>query len=200
MFIEERLLDCVSYGTTSGPTFLTRRVPLRSGIVRRNPLRSRPLHRFIIVYRNLLPEHHEEVLNAFNACFGGAFSFRAKDWKDYTAEDQLMSALGTGAEQTLQLRKLYTFGTQTVARPIRKPVVDTVEMTANGAPLAATIDYTTGMATYTAANGATVRWSGEFDVPVMFEDDEWLSSIDDKNPGEGFFITTDVALTEDFSV
>lgn len=199
MFIEERLLACVSYGTQGGPTFVTRRVPLRSGVVRRNPMRSRPLYRFSLIYRNLKPEDHAEVLNAFNACFGGAHSFRLKDWSDYQAEDQLMSALGTGAEQTLQLRKLYTFGPQTVARPIRKPVEDTVEMTANGAPLAAVIDYETGMATYTAPNGSVVRWSGEFDVPVMFEDDEWAASIDDKG-ADGFFLTSDVGLIEDISV
>lgn len=198
MFIEQRLLECVSYGTQGGPTFVTRRVPLNSGIIRRNPKRSRPLYRFSIIYRNLLPEHHEEVINAFNACYGGVDSFRLKDWSDYEAEDQLMSALGTGAPQTLQLRKLYTFGAKTVARPIRKPVADTVTMTANGAPLAAVIDYTTGMATYTAANGSVVRWSGEFDVPVMFEDDEWSSSIDDKG-ADGFFLTADVALLEDIA-
>lgn len=197
-FIEERLLDCVSYGTQGGPTWLTRKIGLRSGILRRNPQRSRPTYRFTVVYRNLNEDDHAEVIDAFNACFGGAHSFRLKDWSDYQATNQQMSALGTGAPQSLQLRKLYTFGSQTVARPIRKPVKSTVTMTANGSPLAFVLD-DVGMATYTAGNGQVVRWSGEFDVPVMFEDDELAFSVDDKGDA-GFFLTSDVLLLEDLAI
>lgn len=198
-FIETRLLDCVAFGTQGGPTWLTRKVGLKNGVIRRNPLRSRPLYRFTVIYRNLEPGNHAEVINAFNACFGGAHSFRLKDWSDFEAEDQQMSALGTGGSQTLQLRKLYTFGNQTVARPIRKPVSGTVTMTHNGSPQTATIDYTTGMATYTAPAGHVVRWSGEFDVPVMFEDDQLSFSGDDKGVN-GLFLTSDISLLEDISV
>lgn len=196
-FVEQRLLDCVSYGTQGGPTFLTRRVPLKSGVVRRNPLRSRPLYRFVIVYRNLAEADHAEVIAAFNACFGGAFGFRIKDWTDFQATDELIG-VATGAEQTVQLSKLYEFGAQNISRPIRKPVSGTVALTANSVPIAATIDYTTGEATYTATSGHVVRWTGEFDVPVMFEDDELLHSIEDKGNGE-FFLTSDVTLGEDIS-
>jgi uncharacterized protein (TIGR02217 family) len=195
-FVEERLLDCVSYGTMGGPTWKTRRITLKSGITRRNPLRTRPLYRFNVVYKNLLPEHHIEVINAYNACYGGVYGFRIKDWSDFQAVDELMSLAGTGAEQTLQLTKTYSFGNRSVTRPIRKPVDGTVIITANDVPIAATIDYTTGMATYTATNGSIVRWSGEFDVPVMFDDDELMFSGDDKG-ADGLFLTSDVALSED---
>lgn len=198
-FIESRLLDCVAYGTQGGPTWLTRKVGLRSGVVRRNAMRSRPLYRFTVMYQNLREEDHESVIEAFNACFGGVHSFRLKDWSDYRAVDQEMSALGTGAEQTLQLRKLYTFGTQTVARPIRKPVTGTVTLTADGSPISATIDYTTGMATYTAPMGSVVRWSGQFDVPVMFDDDE-LSFSYEARGSTGLLLTSDISLSEDISV
>lgn len=198
-FIEARLLDCVAYGTSGGPTWLTRKVTLRSGIVRRNPLRSRPLYRFNIIYRNLLPRDHMEVINAFNACLGGVYSFRLKDWSDYQAVNELIPVLGTGTEQTVQLAKVYQFGDRNVVRPIRKPVVGTVVITDDGNPIAATVDYTTGMATFTASNGGILRWSGEFDVPVMFEDDE-LSFTGDEKGAEGLFLTSDVALMEDISV
>lgn len=197
-FIEERLLDCVSYGTSGGPTFVTRKVPLRSGIIRRNPLRSRPLYRFNIVYRNLLPQHHVEVINAFNACFGGVHSFRVKDWADFEAFDELLPVLGTGAPQTVQLIKVYAFGNLNVSRPIRKPIDDTVTMTDDGTPLAFTLD-NVGRATFTASNGGILRWSGEFDVPVMFEDDELSFSGDDKG-ADGLFLTSDVALMEDIAI
>jgi uncharacterized protein (TIGR02217 family) len=198
-FVEERFLDCVSYGTVGGPTWLTRKVGLRSGIIRRNPLRSRPLYRFNIIYKNLLPEDHAEVIGAFNACFGGVHSFRLKDWSDFEATDELLSVLGTGSSQTLQLTKIYSFGNINISRPIRKPVAGTVVITDDNVPIAATVDYTTGMATFTASSGGILRWSGEFDVPVMFEDDQLSFSIDNRS-AQGFFLTSDVALMEDIAI
>lgn len=196
MFIEERLLDCVSYGTQGGPTWVTRRKGLRSGIIRRNPLRTRPTYRFAIIYRNLQAEDHAQVLGAFNACMGGVHSFRVKDWSDFEASAETLAALGTGAPQTVQLTKAYEFGGQAVSRPIRKPVAGTVQVTANNVAIASTVDTTTGMVTYTAGNGTIVRWSGEFDVPVMFADDQLSFSMNDRN-ADGFFLTADVELEED---
>lgn len=196
MFIEVRLLDCVSFGTQGGPTWVTRRKGLRSGIVRRNPLRTRPTYRFAVIYKNLLPPDYPEILAAFNACMGGVHSFRLKDWSDFEAENEVLSTLGTGAPQSIQLTKGYSFGGQSVSRPIRKPVAGSVVVTANNVPIAATIDTATGIATYTAANGAVVRWSGEFDVPVMFSDDQLSFSFNDRN-SDGLFLTGDVQLEED---
>lgn len=197
MFIEERLLECVSYGTIGGPSWVTRRIGLKSGIVRRNPRRSRPTYRFNVVYRNLQDVGHREVLNAFNACMGGVDSFRLKDFSDYVADDELLAAVGTGAPQTLQLTKTYAFGSQAIARPIRKPVTGTVIVTADDVPISATVDYTSGEITFTAGSGDVIRWSGEFDVPVFFSDDELPFSTETRN-AEGFFLTADVALEEDF--
>lgn len=198
-FIERRLLECVAYGTSGGPTWMTRKIGLRSGVTRRNPLRSRPMYRFNVLYRNLLPADHNEVISAFNACMGGVHSFRLKDWADYQAVDELLPVLGTGGIQNVQLIKNYDFDTQSLARSIRKPVVGTVTLTADGAPLTASIDYATGIATFTAGASDILRWSGEFDVPVMFESDELLFSGDDKGVN-GLFLTADVPLVEDFGV
>ncbi len=198
-FVEARLLECVTYGTSGGPTWLTRKVTLRNGVIRRNPQRSRPLYRYNIVYRNLLPEDHIEVINAFNACYGGVYSFRLKDWADFEATNELLPVLGTGSLQTVQLTKLYEFGDRNVLRPIRKPVEDSVVITDDGTPIVATIDYSTGEATFTASSGGILRWSGEFDVPVMFEDDQLSFAGNDKG-AQGLFLTSDVSLMEDISV
>lgn len=202
MFINERLLDCVAYGTQGGPTWLTRKVGIRSGRTRRNPRRSRPLYRFSILYRNLQAAHHAEVLQAFNACMGGVHSFRIKDWSDFQAVDELLAVVGTGAPQTVQLTKRYAFGPTAVLRPIRCPIEDTVVLTADGVPIGKTVDDETGEVTFTAASGDVLRWSGEFDVPVMFQDDELLFSIDNKDGTEpdAFFLTANVGLEEDFEV
>jgi uncharacterized protein (TIGR02217 family) len=194
-FIETRLLDCVAYGTQGGPTWSTRRVGLRSGIVRRNAQRSRPLYRFVVLYQHLKPVDHQEVINAFNACRAGVFAFRLKDWSDFEAVNELVT-VGTGAEQTIQLAKLYEFGSQNISRTIRKPVSAT--LTDDSAPLAASVDITTGMATFTASVGGIVRWSGEFDVPVMFEQDELLFDAVNRS-NAGLLLTADVGLEEDLS-
>lgn len=198
-FIESRLLDCVAYGTEGGPTWSTRKVGLKSGVIRRNPNRSRPMYRFSVLYQNLRPEDHAEVIGAFNACLGGVHSFRLKDWSDFQATNETLSVLGTGSPQTVQLTKLYTFGSVSVARPIKKPVLGTVTMTADGSPLAATIDYTTGEATFTAGASDILRWTGEFDVPVMFEDDALPFTAANRS-AEGLALTADISLMEDFSV
>lgn len=199
MFIEDRLLDCVSYGTEGGPTWATRKIGLRSGIIRRNPMRSRPLYRFGIIYSALKQTDHAEVIAAYNACRGGVHAFRLKDWADYTAAEELLGVLGTGAPQSVQLTKTYTFGAQEVARNIRKPVAGTVSMTADGAPLVASIDYTTGIATFTAAASDVLRWSGEFDVPVMFEDDQLSFAGVSRSEARGLMLTADISLIEDLS-
>jgi uncharacterized protein (TIGR02217 family) len=196
-FIEERLLDCVSYGTQGGPAWNTRRVPLRSGVERRNAQSARPRYRFIILYQNLSVEHHVGVIDAFNACRAGLHAFRLKDWSDFTADDELVT-IGTGSPQTVQLTKLYEFGNQNVSRTIRKPVTGTVVLTADNLPQAGSIDYTTGMATFTAPIGDIVRWSGEFDVPVTFDQDELMFSANSRN-ASGLVLTSDITLSEDLS-
>jgi uncharacterized protein (TIGR02217 family) len=197
MFLDARLLDCVAYGTQGGPSWSTRRIGLRSGKTRRNPRRSLPLYKFAIVYRNLLPGNHRDVIAAFNACMAGVHSFRLKDWSDFEADDELFPVLGTGAPQTLQLIKTYSFGGASVARVITKPVAGTVVITGDDVEIpGATIDTDTGQATFTAGSGDVLRWSGEFDVPVFFTDDELSFSFADRN-AEGLFLTADVALEED---
>lgn len=197
-FIEEQLLSCITDGSAGGPTFRTRKIPLRSGFIRRNPVFSLPLYRFQILYRNLSHEQHQEVVAAFNACFAGVHSFRWKDWEDYQAAAELLPVAGTGSSQQVQLVKTYTFGNQGVVRPIKKPVAGTVTMTANGSPVAASINTTTGIATLTAANGALLRWTGEFDVPVMFEQDE-LPFAGDNVGNDERRLTANVPLMEDRS-
>lgn len=196
MFVDHQLSICVAYGTSGGPSYKVLRIPLKNGKVRRKALTSIPTYRFTLLYKNLLPEHYTLVRNAFNATLAGTYSFRFKDWTDFEAVDEPLAVAGTGGVQSLQLIKTYTFGSRSVQRPIRKPVTGTVTLTADGAPLAASINYDTGIATFTAGSGDTIRWSGEFDVPAMFVDDDLPFSIEDKNE-EGFFLTGDISIEED---
>ncbi len=195
-FIDERLLETVSYGTQVVPSNAILRKPLRSGIVRRRGLR-RSIREYAILIKLLKPEDHRSVVNAFIVCDGGE-SFRLRDQTDYRVANQFL-AVGTGAEQTVQLFKRYDFGSKSVQRPIRKPVDGTVALTSTPDPTGVSVDYTTGMVTFTAEDGEPVYFSCEFDVPVMFVDD--LLPLDTIAPdGEGgVLLAGDVSLIEDLA-
>ena len=171
-FIETQLLNRIAYGFTGGPTFSTTKVPLFSGIVATNAERSQPLYIFNAPFSAIQPEHHAQVIAAFNACLGGAHSFRFKDKADFELTTEVIGTAVGGADETMQLIKTYTFGSQSTVRTIKKPVVGTVSMFEDGAPLAATVDTTTGIVTFTSTAAKVITATCEFDVPVMFMDDD----------------------------
>lgn len=193
-FIEERLLDKVAYGTQSGPEYSTKIVTLRSGVERRARLWTRPLTRFSVIYNALRAEDRAHVVRAFRVCAGRFYGFRMRDPLDYEAVNEPLG-LATGVEQTVQLSKSYDFGPIIEVGPVYKPV--TAQLYADGEPLVATVDTTTGLATFTATDGAVITWSGVFDKPVRFDDDALLWSLDARS---GAFaeriVSTDVPLTE----
>lgn len=192
MFNETRLLDCVAYGSQFGHEFNTGIVRLRNGAERRNARWSMPLGRGAVIYTALRPEDHIKVRAAHMASLGSAIPFRFKDWTDYQAEQEPIGE-GTGSAETYQLVKRYTFGPVTLERIIHKPVFAAVY--ADGEPIAATVDLTTGEVTTLAPVGAVLTWSGEFDLPVRFESDR-LDTEPVARQGSGFMLTCDVDLVE----
>lgn len=191
-FNESRILDCVAYGSEFGHRYRTRINELRSGVERRNGEWERPLGRYSIVYQNLRQDDANTVVAAHHACMGRLIGFRFKDWADYQADDEVLG-FGTGAVQELQLVKTYQFGSLSNTRNIYKPV-PSITVYENGSPIAASVDYTTGIVTITATLGAEITWSGEFDVPVRFADDEMSFSID--NRSGDYILNNDVELLE----
>lgn len=192
-FNEARLLDAVAYGSEFGYRYKTRINELRSGVERRNSEWERPLGRYSVIYQNLKADDAGLVVAAHHACMGSLVGFRFKDWSDFTATNEPIG-FGTGAPQTVQLIKKYTFGTFSNYRNIYKPV--TAQLKVNGLNVEANINYTTGKATLTAEEGAEITWSGEFDVPVRFADDDMSFSVDNFSPGSGYILNNDVELLE----
>jgi uncharacterized protein (TIGR02217 family) len=192
-FIESRLLDDVAYGFSGGPVYNTLVTTMPSGITRRKIMRTRPIHRFSASFDKRDDGVLEAILEAYHATYGAAVGFRFKNWLDYQASDEVIG-VGTGATQSLQLTKTMQFGTSVHVIPIKKPVFNTVQLTASNAPIAATINSSTGVATFVAPAGHVVRWSGEYDLPVRFESDEFSAIIDTYNTH-----TIDMQLVEDLS-
>ena len=192
MFNETRLLDSVAYGSEFGQEFNTRIVKLRSGHDRRNINWSAPLGKYSIIYTALLEEDHELVYNAHMASFGSAIGFRFKDFLDYRAINQVIG-VGTGAVQVLQLTKTYSFGPLDLVRNITKPVSATIY--ADGIEISSSLDTTTGLVTITAELAADITWSGEFDVPVIFDEDRLDCQPVTRSNGK-FLLSSNVTLSE----
>lgn len=195
-FFEERLLDCIAYGATGGPTFNTRKVAMRNGRVLRNANWSRPMYRFTAAYQNIAQADHDAVVAAFITTQGAAHGFRWWDRADYTATREELGVIPVS--QTMQLTKTYGFGSGALVRDIVKPRAENFQLFVNGVAVSSSLDTTTGIVTISQPPGGVASWSGEFDVPVTFESDELFFSIDDRN-GNGYVLNADFSLIEDFT-
>jgi uncharacterized protein (TIGR02217 family) len=137
-----------------------------------------------------------ETLRTFwEARGGGLRGFRVRDRFDYQScapggivarTDQLIGT-GDGVATTFQLVKTYSSGGQSYVRTIRKPVSGTVLVEVNGALVTpASVNTATGVVTLSSApaNGHLVKAGFEFDVPVMFGDDDFDAVLEQFAAGQ----------------
>ena len=113
--------------------------------------------------------------------------FRFKDWSDF--KSCAPNSTATNTDQTLlsidtthyQIQKVYSAASNPWTRTIKKPVNGTVLVRDNTGPLVEsvnyTVDYTTGIVTFTLAPTGTPTAGFEFDVPVRFEEETLEISI-----------------------
>jgi uncharacterized protein (TIGR02217 family) len=175
-FFEERMNPDLTFGAQGGPVFSTSRAMTVGGFEQTNKNWSAPLHRYNVQHCIKTQGDFDEILNFFYVVSGAFDGFRFKDWNDYT-DDGRGVLLSTTAG--LQLFKTYTKGARTFNRKISKPVAGTIALAGGGS-----VDATTGIVTGGTAGTA---WSGQFDVPVRFMNDELLYTIVNKS-GANFLI------------
>lgn len=203
-FINERLLDKVAYGFSGGPTWATTRVSLISGRSKRNAERSQPLHRYSAPFQNIKPEHYDLLIENYMVCLGPQSSFRFKPPTDFTLNDGIIGTAVGGTDETMQLIKPYSFGPVggeiLLNRNITKPVDSTVytdavalTLTEDDVGMSFTVDYETGIVTFTSTIGKVIRATGEFDVPVHFDEDSM-----DFDYSTLLSLSGDIILLEDF--
>lgn len=163
-----RFPDYLAYGLLVGPAFNTDVVRVKSGAESRNQLWEQELHEFDGTTTARTAAERLEITSFFRTMKGRTHGFRIKDWSDYQDEGAgVLTLLGSPAN-TYQLAKRYTSGNQTYDRPITKPVSGTVAIQGGGTY---SLDTTTGIVTHTAGNAPT-GWTGEFDVPARFDQDD----------------------------
>jgi len=183
-FHEVRLPARLAFGSSGGVERRTEVVTLASGFEARNSPWAHGRRRWLIgaAIRGL--DEAAELIAFFEARRGRLHGFRFRDFADWrsapaalpiTPLDQPLG-LGDGATTAFQLSKTYGAGEAAYARPIAKPVSDTVAVAVDGAPLDPaefTLDAASGLVTLAAApaGGVAVSAGFAFDVPVRFDAD-----------------------------
>ncbi len=159
----------VARGATGGPSFSTSVVTLASGAEQRNSLWANSRGKWNISTGIRTREQMLDVIAFFHVVKGRAYSFRFKDWNDYSATDQSMVEV---TSTVWQLVKRYNIGGFEHVRTITKPVVGTAVVKVGASVVTPSgIDYQTGRVTFSSAPGSAPMASFEFDVPVRFETD-----------------------------
>ncbi len=194
-FHEVQFPPKIAYGASGGAEFNTSITTTFAGFEQRNVNWQKARGRWD-VSTGLKTKTDMDVLQAFfRARFGKAYGFRFKDWSDYQAVGQTLGT-GNGTATIFQLVKLYTSGAYSYSREIKKPVSGTVKIYLNAVLQSSgfTVDHTTGVVTFTAAPGAGVIVSADFDfdVPVRFDTDALAVRAD----GPGIFVWDAIPIVE----
>jgi uncharacterized protein (TIGR02217 family) len=194
-FHEVQFPPKIAYGATGGPEFNTSVTTTFAGFEQRNVNWQKARGRWD-VSTGLKNKTDMEALQAFfRARFGKAHGFRFKDWSDYQAVAQNLGT-GNGTQTAFQLLKLYSSGGYSYSREIKKPVSGTVKIYLNSILQSSgfTIDHATGSVTFSAAPGAGVNVSADFDfdVPVRFDTDALAVRAD----GPGIFVWDTIPIVE----
>lgn len=165
----------ISYGSSGGPSFLTRIISTQAGFEYRTSAWSRQRGKWNVAHGLKQPADYQALIAFFySVALGRLNAFRFKDWTDFSdwQNGNTSQTVQNNAAGHMQLCKTYTFGGQVYNRFIDKPVAGTIVFSP---PRSTTVNTTNGLTT-----GAQVgdTWTGQFDVPVRFDVDELDMSID----------------------
>lgn len=186
-FLEQRLNTRIEQGASGGPTVPGRtKSYTASGKLRQNFVASAPIHKFDISHGLRQQADYQTVLDIWYVVnFTPYDGFRFRDWRDYRAT-AANSRLTLISGSNYQLQRVHTYGGISVLRNIFKPVAGVVitrNRSGSFSTATATVDTTTGVAAITGhVAGDTYTWTGEFDLPVTFSSDEWVSTLDGAAP------------------
>jgi uncharacterized protein (TIGR02217 family) len=183
--LDAYLDPCMAYGWEGSPRFRTLVTDLENGDEYRNAEWMEARHEYTAPFMNISKDAYREVKKMFMVCRGMLHAFRFIDVLDYQATSEQFGT-GDGATAEYQLSKLSTVDGVSYTRNVYA-LANTPVITVNGAP---TTDFTVNprngkiLFDTAPANGAILRWTGEFDIWVRFTTDSipfTLDSIDATN-------------------
>jgi uncharacterized protein (TIGR02217 family) len=178
-------------GTVGGPQYSTDVVVVRSGREKRNTNWSTSRGRWELGERQVDIRELHTLLGFFRARQGKSQGFLFKDWADYKATREPLvvngvttqGLLGTGVGDggtTYKFNKLYKSGDTSTLRRIQKPAVGPAIWVNGVLQTVYTLDRQAGTVAFgsTKSGSDTLTWTGEFDIPVRFDTDEFRSRFD----------------------
>lgn len=200
-FLEQpRFNTEIRYGTTGGVSFSTDISTKRSGYENRNANWYDGKGKWDIgsdVYNKL---EAEALAAHFRERQGSLGAFRFKDWSDWRAtkdQGKVVLEMGEDLDVRFQMVKEYSWGGQTVQRRITKPVPGTVTFYDSDGNIVpdVIVDFTEGSI---SVADPTLRWSGEFDVPVRFGQDTFDIQFEgiDRKTGESLYTISGLSIVE----
>lgn len=188
-FLEQQLDPRISVGCSGGPTNPGRVLTeLPNGKLVQGFNAMLPLHLFEIGYVKRAVADYQTIVDLWyvtnfpGESDGPYTGFRFKYWGDFEAT-QANSVLTFISGSTWQLGRVHKVATIRFLRPIYKPVASPAVVIYRTRSMSvteaiATVDYTTGIATISGHTaGDTYTWTGQFDLPVTFADNDWTSSL-----------------------
>lgn len=193
--LSQRLDPRIERGARGGPANKgRRRAVARSGRGKTNYTWAQALRSWEVQHGIQSVAQAESLLAMWHVVnFTPYEGFLFRDWSDYKANKQ-NSTLTLISGTTYQLQRAYTFATITHKRDIKRPASGVQVYSAADALLTASIDLTTGIAT--VPSGTPAYWVGEFDIPVMFMDDELSYELEPGAPGAPSIVMPVVRIEE----
>lgn len=186
----------LAFGASGGPVRAVDIVELANGREVRNTSQSRSRRRYNAMTGVKSVKDARTLSDFFEARSGRLHGFRFRDPLDFssgadvpTATDQL---LGTGDGNQAQFQLVKRYGE--AVRPITRPVSDSVSVAVNGSAVTFSLNALGLINIEAPPNGAIVTAGFLFDVPVRFDADGLVISLDT----HGAVNVTDVPLIEVF--
>jgi uncharacterized protein (TIGR02217 family) len=169
--------ECIAYGSTGVPRYMTDKVEVYSGAEQRNARWEFPKHEYAVKLENIPADEISEIMRIWHVCSGDHAAFLFMDPLDHTtnisdtvlAGDEVTpfdQVVGTaiGGQATYQLFKFYDKASRSKRRRIKYPKLDTLRVAVGGVEVFNfDYDYDTGLLTFNQAIGsqtATVAISG----------------------------------------
>ncbi len=122
---------------------------------------------------------HEAVIAQFKVARGSLHSFPFRDFTNSTLTAEVIGE-GDGVTLVFQITQSWTVAGVTESRNITRPVATMLVFKDGVTASGYTIDYATGLITFTVAPADDVEISvtGTFDVPVRFDTAQTMTALD----------------------
>lgn len=137
--------ECIAYGSTGSPRYVTDKIEVASGAEARNSRWEYPKHEFNIRLDKIPADEISQIMNIWHICSGDFAGFMFMDPMDHTslnnvsvlagseptATDQIV-ATATGNRETYPIYKLYTFEGHEKRRRILYPKAGSLLVAVDG--------------------------------------------------------------------